>query len=68
VADLRARRLHAMRERLRARLAEGGFEGARTLVEELAQDFDVFDVAAAALMLMQEASVSDDQASARSSR
>jgi ATP-dependent RNA helicase DeaD len=55
LADLRARRLVATREQLGARLAKGGFADVRTIVEELAQEFDVFDVAAAALALVHEA-------------
>jgi ATP-dependent RNA helicase DeaD len=55
LADLRARRLEATREQLRAQLAKGGFEDARVIVEALAQDFDVFDVAAAAVTLVHEA-------------
>jgi len=58
LADLRARRLDATREQLRERLAKGGFEDARTIVEALAQDFDVFDVAAAAVTLVHEAAES----------
>jgi ATP-dependent RNA helicase DeaD len=55
VADLRARRLDATREQLREQLANGGFEGVRSIVEALAQDFDVFDVAAAAVTLVHQA-------------
>jgi ATP-dependent RNA helicase DeaD len=55
LAALRARRLDATRELLSARLAKGGFEDARAIVEALAQDFDVFDVAAAAVTLVHEA-------------
>jgi len=55
VADLRARRLEATHEQLRGQLAKGGFADARTIVEALAQDFDVFDVAAAAVTLVHEA-------------
>ncbi|MCX6539299.1 MAG: DEAD/DEAH box helicase [Acidobacteria bacterium] len=58
LADLRARRLDATREQLREQLAKGGFEDARTIVEALAQDFDVFDVAAAAVTLVHEAAES----------
>jgi len=58
LADLRARRLEATSEQLRAQLAKGGFEDARTIVEALAQDFDVFDVAAAAVTLVHEAAES----------
>jgi ATP-dependent RNA helicase DeaD len=55
LADLRARRLDATREQLREQLAKGGFDEARTIVEALAQDFDVFDVAAAAVTLVHAA-------------
>ncbi|MEI6669590.1 MAG: DEAD/DEAH box helicase [Acidobacteriota bacterium] len=55
LADLRARRLEATREQLRVQLAKGGLEDARSIVEALAQEFDVFDVAAAAVALVHEA-------------
>jgi ATP-dependent RNA helicase DeaD len=58
LADLRARRLEATREQLREQLSKGGFEDARTIVDALAQDFDVFDVAAAAVTLVHEAAES----------
>jgi ATP-dependent RNA helicase DeaD len=58
LADLRARRLEATREQLREQLTNGGFEDARTIVEALAQDFDVFDVAAAAVTLVHHAAES----------
>jgi ATP-dependent RNA helicase DeaD len=54
VADLRARRLAAAQDRLREQLAKGGFDDARAIVEALAGDFDVFDVAAAAVTLMSQ--------------
>jgi len=54
IADLRARRLEATREQLRARIARGGFDDARALVETLAQEFDVFDIAAAAVTLIHD--------------
>ena len=65
MADLRARRLDATREQLREQLAKGGFEDARTIVEALAQDFDVFDVAAAAVTLVHEAADSTMPAAGR---
>ncbi|MCX6544393.1 MAG: DEAD/DEAH box helicase [Acidobacteria bacterium] len=58
LADLRARRLDSTRDQLSARLAKGGLEEVRAIVEALAQDFDVFDVAAAAVTLVHEASES----------
>jgi ATP-dependent RNA helicase DeaD len=56
VADLRARRLEITRATLRERLAAGGFDDVRVVVESLAEEFDVVDVAAAAVKLAHEAS------------
>jgi ATP-dependent RNA helicase DeaD len=50
-ADLRKRRLEAMKDALRERIAGGGLEDARALIEGLAEEFDVIDVAAAAIAL-----------------
>ena len=49
--DLRARRLELTREALEDVLKEGGFERYRTIVESLAQEYDVLDLASAAIML-----------------
>jgi ATP-dependent RNA helicase DeaD len=54
IADLRARRLEATREQLRARIARGGFDDARSVIETLAQEFDIFDIAAAAVTLIHD--------------
>jgi ATP-dependent RNA helicase DeaD len=51
VSDLRARRLALLSERLRQMLGDGGLEGFRGVAESLAADFDVLDVAAAAVKL-----------------
>ena len=56
VTDLRARRLDVTRAALRARLAAGDFADARAVVEVLAQEFDVLDVAAAAFKMIHEGS------------
>ena len=56
VDDLRARRLEATREAVRAQLEAGGFEPLRGVVESLVQEFDALDVAAAAIHLVHEAS------------
>jgi ATP-dependent RNA helicase DeaD len=53
VADLRARRLELTSAQLRERLLQGGLEDVRVVVESLAQEFDVMDVAAAAIKLAQ---------------
>ena len=50
-ADLRKRRLESAKDALRARIAAGGLEDMRELVEALAQEFDILDVAAAAVAL-----------------
>jgi ATP-dependent RNA helicase DeaD len=49
VADLRARRLELTRASLRETLLAGGLDRYRVLVDSLAQEFDVMDVAAAAV-------------------
>ena len=51
VADLRARRLELTRASLRERLLAGGLDSARVVVETLAQEFDIIDVAAAAVQM-----------------
>lgn len=51
VADLRARRLELTRASLRERLLAGNLEQARVVVESLAAEFDVLDIAAAAMQL-----------------
>ena len=53
-ADLRARRAAATVESLRATLAKGEYKELRGLVESLAQEFDVLDVAAAALAMLDD--------------
>lgn len=55
VSDLRARRLEKTAAGLRELLAEGGFESARTIVTGLAAEFDVLDIAAAAVTLADRA-------------
>jgi ATP-dependent RNA helicase DeaD len=51
VADLRARRVELTRASLREALVAGGFEDFRGVVESLAEEFDLLDVAAAAVRL-----------------
>ena len=50
-ADLRKRRLESAKETLRARIAAGGLDDMRELIESLAQEFDIIDVAAAAVAI-----------------
>ena len=53
-ADLRKRRLEAATELLKDRLAEGGLDEARGVVEALVQEFDILEVAAAAVAMINE--------------
>jgi len=59
VADLRARRLELTRASLRERLLQGNLDEARIVVQSLAEEFDVVDVAAAAVMLAHAAVAGD---------
>src|SRR6185436_577198 len=51
VADLRARRLDVTRASLREQLLAGDLDDVRVVVETLAQEFDIVDIAAAAVKL-----------------
>ena len=53
-ADLRKRRLESAKETLRERIAAGGLEDMRELVESLAQEFEIIDIAAAAVAMANE--------------
>lgn len=55
VADLEARRLESTRNSVREILEKGGLEKMRDVVLALAQDFDVIDVAAAAVKMVHDA-------------
>jgi len=50
-ADLKKRRLEATKDALRERIAAGSLDDARELIESLAQEFDIIDVAAAAIAM-----------------
>jgi ATP-dependent RNA helicase DeaD len=51
VADLRARRLEMTRASVRERLVEGNLDDVRVVVQSLAEEFDMVDIAAAAIKL-----------------
>ncbi len=53
VADLRARRLELTRASLREAVLGGELDACRVVVESLAEEFDVMDVAAAAVKLLE---------------
>jgi ATP-dependent RNA helicase DeaD len=59
VAVLRSRRLDLTRAALREQLVAGGFDHVRVVVETLAQEFDIVDVAAAAVQLAHAAQGND---------
>ncbi len=62
VADLRARRLELTRAALEESLLEDDLDGFRVVVETLADEFDVMEVALAAVKLAHEAGgVADDE-------
>ncbi|HWI17249.1 MAG TPA: DEAD/DEAH box helicase [Vicinamibacterales bacterium] len=54
-ADLRRRRLEGAKETVRARIAAGELDDMKELVASLAEEFDIMDVAAAAIALANEA-------------
>jgi len=53
--DLHARRLELTRASLRERIVAGNLDDVRVVVESLAEEFDILDVAAAAVKLAHEA-------------
>ena len=54
-ADLKKKRLEATTEALREQLTEGGLDDVREIVQSLVQEFDVMDVAAAAIKMIHDA-------------
>ncbi|MSO30374.1 MAG: DEAD/DEAH box helicase [Acidobacteria bacterium] len=60
VADLRARRLELTRASLREQILQGELDDVRILVQSLAEEFDIVDIAAAAVKLA-HASVAGEQ-------
>jgi len=59
VKDLQARRLEQLSVSLRERLAEGDFDDVRAVVTALAGEFDVMDIAAAAVKMAHGATSGD---------
>src|SRR4029077_9616300 len=60
VAELRARRLDVTRASIRERILAGGLDDVRVVVESLAQEFDIVDIAAAAVKLAHAAEAGDE--------
>ena len=65
VADLRERRLELLRANLREALLEDGRDRLRPVIEPLLEEFDVLDVALAAIGLAESAGRGDGQAEER---
>jgi ATP-dependent RNA helicase DeaD len=61
VADLRARRLDLTSASLRERILAGDLDDVRVVVETLAQEFDIVDIAAAAVKLAHAAVAGDGE-------
>ena len=55
VADLRARRLDTTRNAIRERIAKGGLDEGRAIAGTLAEESDILDIAAAAILLVHDA-------------
>ncbi len=60
VAELRARRLDVTKASLRERILAGDLDEVRVVVESLAQEFDIVDIAAAAVKLAHAAEAGDE--------
>ncbi len=61
VADLRARRLELIRAALHEALVSGEYDRHRVVAEGLAEEFDIMDVAAAAVWLVDEATGGEEE-------
>ena len=61
VADLRARRLELTQAALRERLVAGDFDEVRVVVESLSDEFELLDIAAAAVQMAHAASAGDSE-------
>ncbi len=61
IADLRAKRLELTRASIHERLAAGDYEDVRVVVESLAQEFDIVDIAAAAVKIAHAAVAGDGE-------
>ncbi|HEV8611347.1 MAG TPA: hypothetical protein VGS98_14925 [Thermoanaerobaculia bacterium] len=59
VADLRTRRLERMQGKLREQILARNFDDVRVVVESLAEEFDVMEIAAAAVRMAQPATGPD---------
>ena len=60
IADLQAKRLELTKASLRDRILQGDLDDVRVVIESLAEEFDILDVAAAAVKLVQAAAGGDE--------
>ncbi len=60
VAELRARRLDVTRASMRERILAGNLDDVRVVVDSLSQEFDIVNIAAAAVKLLHEAEAGDE--------
>ncbi len=60
VAELRARRLDVTRASIRERILAGSLDDVRVVVDSLSQEFDIVNIAAAAVKLLHEAEAGDE--------
>ena len=60
VAELRTRRLDVTRASIRERILAGDLDDVRVVVDTLAQEFDIVDIAAAAVKLAHQAEAGDE--------
>ena len=61
VADLRARRIEITKSSIREQLVAGGFDDVKVVVQALADEFDLIDVAAAAVKVAHLATIGDGE-------
>ncbi|MBA3271225.1 MAG: DEAD/DEAH box helicase [Acidobacteria bacterium] len=61
VADLRARRLEITRESLRERIVAGNLDDVKVVIEALSEEFELMDIAAAAVKLAHAAMSGDGE-------
>jgi ATP-dependent RNA helicase DeaD len=60
VAELRARRLDVTRASIRERILAGNLDDVRVVVDSLSQEFDIVNIAAAAVKLLHEAEAGEE--------
>lgn len=62
VSDLRTKRLEATRTALTERIAQGELDGVKIFVQSLAKDYDLVDIAAAAIAMVHDPTAEPEEA------